>query len=50
MNVSIVIPIYNEVENIQRLYDELAETFYDTPSGIEFIFVDDGFDLVAMRP
>ncbi len=42
MDHSIVVPIYNEEENIAPLYDRLAAAL--TPTGLDFemIFVDDG--------
>lgn len=40
--VSIVIPIYNEEENVARLYEELCEVAEDNRLDCEFLFVDDG--------
>lgn len=41
VNVSIVIPVYNEEENVQRLYEELISVLKEKLS-FELIFVDDG--------
>ena len=40
MKLSIVIPVYNEVESIERLYLEIVQSI-DT-SEYEIIFIDDG--------
>ena len=40
--VSIVIPLYNEQENVAELYSELAEVSKNTEFDWEFVFVDDG--------
>lgn len=37
--VSVIIPVYNEEQNVDELYDRIAEVLKD---GAEFIFVDDG--------
>ena len=42
MKISIVIPAYNEEENIQYLYDELNNVFGPRDSDHEFLFIDDG--------
>lgn len=41
-DVSIVIPIYNEQENIDNLCDRLLQTMDSTKKKYEIIFVDDG--------
>lgn len=41
-DISIVLPIYNEAENILRLYDELVPVLEATGSSFEIIAVDDG--------
>jgi dolichol-phosphate mannosyltransferase len=45
VGISVVVPIYNEEENIPDLYAELAKSF-DSPAGagvsVEFLFVNDG--------
>lgn len=41
-SVSIVVPIYNEVENIPLLYDKLNQTVAELGRPYEFVFVDDG--------
>jgi glycosyltransferase involved in cell wall biosynthesis/Tfp pilus assembly protein PilF len=40
--LSIVIPIYNEKENIPRLYAELIEVLQQLREAYEIIFIDDG--------
>ncbi|HIP98226.1 MAG TPA: glycosyltransferase [Aquifex aeolicus] len=40
--VSVVIPVYNEEENIKPLYEELREVLKSLPYEYEIIFVDDG--------
>ncbi len=42
MKVSLVIPIYNEEENIHLLYDELNEVLTSMEHEHEIVFVDDG--------
>lgn len=42
MDISIVIPVYNEEENIQALYDELKGVLNQLSFSSELIFVDDG--------
>src|SRR4030043_341381 len=40
--ISIVIPVYNEQENIQPLIAELQEVLQGIPDAAEIVFVDDG--------
>lgn len=42
MKLSVVIPIYNEEENIQLLYDELKGVLQGIDRPYEIVFVDDG--------
>ena len=42
MDVSIVIPVYNEVEAVPGLYAALCTTLAQLPQSAEIIFVDDG--------
>ncbi|HDM08494.1 MAG TPA: glycosyltransferase [Candidatus Omnitrophica bacterium] len=42
MNISVIIPIYNEEENIPLLYEELIQVLENIGSDYEVIFVDDG--------
>ncbi|SNC77211.1 dolichol-phosphate mannosyltransferase [Hymenobacter gelipurpurascens] len=44
MNLSVIIPIYNEEENIPALYERLREVIdpIELPDGYEFIFINDG--------
>jgi glycosyltransferase involved in cell wall biosynthesis len=42
MSVSLVIPMYNERDNVQPLYDQLAAVRSKIPDPVEIIFVDDG--------
>jgi polyisoprenyl-phosphate glycosyltransferase len=40
--LSVVIPIYNEIENIPVLYDRLVAVLAEVASSFEIVFVDDG--------
>jgi glycosyltransferase involved in cell wall biosynthesis len=40
--LSLVIPLYNEVENIEPLFEEISNTFADYDKSWEAIFIDDG--------
>ncbi len=42
MNLSIVIPLYNEEENVELLYEQLKETLEAIGQEYEIIIVDDG--------
>ena len=42
MDVSIVIPIHNELENIPLLYDQLHTTLQTIDRSWEIVLVDDG--------
>ncbi|MBR9920764.1 MAG: glycosyltransferase family 2 protein [Bacteroidetes bacterium] len=59
MDLSVVIPIYNEEENIQLLYDRLSAVMQGMGVSYEFMFVNDGSkdkslalikDLAAVKP
>ena len=41
-SLSVVIPVYNEDENIPLLLERLRGALVDWPGGVEFVFVDDG--------
>ena len=41
-SLSIVVPVYNEEENIAPLLEQLQAALRDWPGEVEFIFVDDG--------
>lgn len=42
LDLSLVIPVYNETENVRPLVDRLGAAMADWPAQVEFIFVDDG--------
>ncbi|WP_028583085.1 glycosyltransferase family 2 protein [Desulfogranum mediterraneum] len=42
MDLSVVVPIYNEEENIPYLYEEISDALAETGRSYEIIFVDDG--------
>src|SRR5437879_3607174 len=42
MDISVVIPIYNEAEGLPALYRALSETLEHLPQTTEIVFVDDG--------
>ena len=42
MDLSLVVPCFNEAENVENFYNCVAETFRDKGSSWECVFVDDG--------
>ena len=40
--ISLVIPLYNEVENVEQLYLEIVKVIDSNNINAEFVFVDDG--------
>ena len=42
IDLSIIIPVYNEADNVESLYHEIMSTLSDQPYQFEVIFVDDG--------
>jgi glycosyltransferase involved in cell wall biosynthesis len=42
LSLSVVIPVYNEAENIRPLVEELGAALGAWPGPVEFLFVDDG--------
>ena len=42
MNFSIIIPVFNEEQNISQLYSEITSVMIDFDKDFEIIFVDDG--------
>ena len=42
MDLSLVIPVFNEEENIMQLYDEILETMEGLNIDYEVLFIDDG--------
>ncbi len=42
MQLSFVVPCYNEEKNIKRFFDEVKSTFEERYESIEFVFIDDG--------
>ena len=42
MNISVVIPLLNEEESLQELYDWIAKVMQSNRYSYEIIFIDDG--------
>ena len=42
VSLSVVIPVYNEAENVGPLLERLCDALENWPGGAEFVFVDDG--------
>ncbi len=42
LGLSVVVPLYNEEDNVEPLYDELTEALEGTEDGYELVLVDDG--------
>jgi dolichol-phosphate mannosyltransferase len=40
--LSIVVPFYNEADNVEPLHREVDAVVADLPGGVEFVYVDDG--------
>lgn len=40
--LSIVVPFYNEADNVEPLHRELDAALAELPGGVEFVYVDDG--------
>lgn len=40
--LSLIIPVYNEEENLEKLYSELKKVLFEIKSKYEIIFIDDG--------
>jgi glycosyltransferase involved in cell wall biosynthesis len=47
--LSVVIPVYNEAENIRPLVERLGSALRDWPGKVEIIFVDDGSTDATLR-
>jgi len=41
-DVSVIVPFYNEIENLEQLYKELKQALAPTGRSFEILFVDDG--------
>jgi glycosyltransferase involved in cell wall biosynthesis len=42
MKISVVVPVFNELENVRRLYDAVCPVLDGLPHEYELLFVDDG--------
>ncbi|MCA9101238.1 MAG: glycosyltransferase family 2 protein [Pirellulales bacterium] len=42
MDVSLIVPVYNEVDNVRRLHAEVSAVFEQLDKSYEIIYVDDG--------
>lgn len=42
MEISVVVPVYNEVDNVERLYDQIDRSLRTLNRPYEILFVDDG--------
>lgn len=42
VSLSVVIPVYNEAENVEPLVERVQTALAGWPGGVEFVFVDDG--------
>ncbi|MBE6742149.1 MAG: glycosyltransferase family 2 protein [Ruminococcaceae bacterium] len=42
MDLSLIIPCYNEEKNIRKLYEETRKAFSGSGIGVEYVFVNDG--------
>ena len=49
MRISVVLPLYNEADNLQPLYDRLSATLDRIACDFELIFVDDGSTDESLR-
>ncbi|HLG31057.1 MAG TPA: glycosyltransferase, partial [Candidatus Brocadiales bacterium] len=42
VDISVVIPLYNEAESLAELYSRLVQTLSSVSNNYELIFIDDG--------
>ena len=42
MDLSLIIPCYNEEGNVERFFEEAEKTFSESPIKYEYVFIDDG--------
>jgi len=42
MNLSVIIPVYNEEDNVEQLFREIVQTLSEEPRLFEIVFIDDG--------
>ena len=42
LNLSLIVPVYNEEENLRLLFDAIHEVLDPLPRTWEVVFVDDG--------
>ena len=42
LDLSIIVPVYNEQENVERLHEEISEALSDYKGNYEIIIIDDG--------
>ncbi len=40
--LSVVVPVYDEADNLETLHGELDQALAEIPGGVEFVYVDDG--------
>ena len=40
--VSVIVPVYNEIDNVDLMYHELLEAMQSQPRPFEIVLVDDG--------
>ncbi len=42
VEVSLIVPVFNEVDNVQPLYEQLASVMDSLGKSVELVIVDDG--------
>lgn len=42
MKLSLIVPCYNEENNVKKFFDEVNKAFFGKVNDYEFVFVDDG--------
>ena len=46
MKLSLVVPCYNEEDNVLPFYQTACKDFENSPYTLQFVFVDDGLSLI----